>query len=58
MDGGSSYSIGDSLHVVGVATTGATHTVGIVTVTSIYDNVGDTIELKGIVPDSNHSYNG
>jgi len=57
MDGGSAYGLGDSLHVVGVATTGATHTIGIVTVTSIYDNVGDTIELKGIVPDSNHSYN-
>jgi hypothetical protein len=57
MDGGSAYEIGEALHVVGVATTGSTHAIGIVTVTSIYDNVGDTIELKGIVPDSNHPYN-
>ena len=57
MDGGSAYAVGDCLHVVGVATTGATHAIGIVTVTSIYDNVGDTIELKGIVPDSNNPYN-
>jgi len=57
MDGGSAYAVGEALHVVGVATTGATHAIGIVTVTSIYDNVGDTIELKGIVPDSNNPYN-
>ena len=57
MDGGSAYTVGDSLHVVGVATTGATHAIGIVTVTSIYDNIGDTVELKGIVPDSSNSYN-
>ena len=43
--------------MVGVATTGATHAIGIVTVTSIYDNIGDTVELKGIVPDSSNSYN-
>ena len=58
MDGGSAYkAIGESLHVVGVATTGSTHVLGIVTVTSIYDSIGDTIELKGIVPDSNNPYN-
>ena len=57
MDGGSAYKVGESLNVVGVATTGSTHVLGIVTVTSIYDNIGDTIELKGIVPESNHPYN-
>ena len=56
MDGGSAYAIGDSLQIVGVGTT-APHTVGVVTVTNIYNNVGDTLRLTGIVPDSNSEFN-
>ena len=56
MDGGSAYSVGDSLQVVGVGTT-APHSVGIVTVTKIYDNTGDTIELVNAKPATNHPYN-
>ena len=56
MDGGSAYSVDDTLNVTGVGTFG-TWTAGIVTVTSIYDNVGDTLSVEGITPDSNDSYN-
>jgi len=56
MDGGSAYGIGNSLHVVGVGTT-APHTVGMVTVTEIYDNVGDTIQIQGVLPDSDNEFN-
>ena len=56
MDGGSAYTVGDSLQIVGVGTT-APHSVGIVTVTKIYDNVGDTVELLNVKPQSNHPYN-
>ena len=56
MDGGSSYSIGDSLQVTGVTTSG-TYSVGIVTVTKIYDNVGDTLSLSGVLPYLNNEYN-
>jgi hypothetical protein len=56
MDGGSAYSIGDSLQVVGVGTTTG-YSVGIVTVTKIYDNVGDTLSISGVLPDSNNEFN-
>jgi len=56
MDGGSAYTVGDSLQVVGVGTT-APHSVGIVTVTKIYDNTGDTVELVNAKPQTNHPYN-
>ena len=56
MDGGSAYEIGDSLQVVGVGTT-APHTVGIVTVTNVYDNTNDVLSLSGIVPNSNSAFN-
>jgi len=56
MDGGSAYSVGDSLQIVGVGTT-APHSVGIVTVTKIHDNTGDTIELVNAKPQSNYPYN-
>ena len=56
MDGGSAYGIGDSLQVVGVGTTTG-YSVGIVTVTKIYDNTGDTLSLAGVLPYSNNEYN-
>ena len=56
MDGGSAYSVGDSLQIVGVGTTSG-FTVGIVTVTKIHDNTGDTVELINAKPKTNHPYN-
>ena len=56
MDGGSAYTVGDSLQVVGVGTTSG-FSVGVVTVTSIYSNVGDTVQLHNAKPKSNHPYN-
>ena len=47
MDGGSSYGIGNTLSVVGVATTTG-YSPAVVTVTQIYNNVGDTIRISGV----------
>tara|TARA_Y100000004_G_scaffold4408_1_gene5275 strand:+ start:3383 stop:9253 length:5871 start_codon:yes stop_codon:yes gene_type:complete len=54
MDGGSAYRIGESFQLVGVGTYSS---VGIVTVTDIYDNIGDTVSLAGITPLSNKEFN-
>lgn len=56
MDGGSAYRIGDSLQVVGVGTTTG-YSVGIVTVTKIYDNAGDTLSIFNVLPSSNNEFN-
>lgn len=52
MDGGSAYGIGNSLSVVGLATTTG-YVAGIVSVTSIYDNTNTTFELNSIDPSQN-----
>jgi len=56
MDGGSAYSVGDQLNVVGIATTTG-YSAGIVSVTQIYNNVGDIITLHRVTPNSNERYN-
>ena len=56
MEGGSAYRVGDFLNVVGVGTTTG-HTAGIVTVTAISNNIGDTVEVSSVEPSSNHPYN-
>ena len=56
MDGGSAYKVGDYLNVVGIATTTG-YSVGIVTVTQIYSNIGETIAISGIIPESNSEFN-
>ena len=56
MDGGSAYEVGNHLHITGV-TTSSGYSVGIVSVTNIYDNVGNTVSIEGVTPDSNNSYN-
>ena len=56
MDGGSAYGIGNTLNVVGVATTG-THVVGVVTVTQIYNNVGDSLRVTGVGSATYNVYN-
>ncbi len=59
MDGGSAYGVGNTLGVVGIATTGSTgHTSAIINVTEVYDNVGDTIRLTGITSETYNQYNG
>ena len=56
MDGGTKYVVGDTLSVVGVATT-TSHTSGTVTVTKIYDNIGDSIRVQGITSTAYSQYN-
>jgi len=56
IDGGSAYGIGNTLTVVGVATT-TSHVVGVVRVESISDNVGDTLKISGVSSTSNSGYN-
>ena len=59
MDGGSAYVVGDSLNIVGIATTTTlgTHTPAIVEVTEIYDNVGDVVRLTGVTSESYNQFN-
>ena len=56
ISGGSAYGIGNTLTVVGVATT-AGHVVGVVSVTSIYNNVGDVIRVSGVSSEYYQDYN-
>ena len=57
MDGGSAYGVGNTMHVVGIATTGNAHAPAVVTVTSIYDNRGDVIRIAGVTSATNQPYN-
>jgi hypothetical protein len=56
IDGGSAYAIGHSFSIVGVATT-TNHVSGIVSVTQIYNNIGDTLNLYGVENYSNEPFN-
>jgi hypothetical protein len=56
IDGGSAYGIGNTLAVVGIATT-TNHSLGFVRVDSIYNNVGDTVSVSGVIPDTINQYN-
>jgi len=56
MDGGSAYGIGNTLAVVGVATTTG-FSQAVVRVTGIYNNVGDILCVDGIYPDVYAQYN-
>jgi len=56
MDGGSAYGIGNTLAIVGVATTSG-FSQAVVTVTDVYDNVGDVIRISGISSASTSDYN-
>ena len=56
MDGGSSYVVGETLNVTGVAkTTGFSQ--GSVTVTGIYNNTFDTLRVTGVRSDTYQAYN-
>ena len=56
MDGGSAYGIGNTMEVVGTATTTG-HVVGVVSVTGIYDNTGDTVRVVGVSSALTQDYN-
>jgi hypothetical protein len=56
IDGGSAYGVGNTLAVVGIATTTG-NTEAILQVSSIYNNVGDVLSIDGITPSTYSSYN-
>ena len=56
MDGGSAYGIGNTLAVVGIATT-TSFSVATLTVSKIYNNVGDTVRVSGINSEGYGDYN-
>ena len=56
MDGGSAYGIGNTMNVVGVATTTG-FSQAVVEVSKIYDNVGDAIKIVGVTSDFYKDYN-
>ena len=56
MDGGSAYTVGNTLSVVGVPTA-AGFSAGIVSVRNIYNNVEDCIAVIGVKSDSYNVYN-
>jgi len=56
MNGGSAYGIGNTMQVVGISTVSG-HSKAIVTVTKIYDNIGDIIKLTGITSETYIPYN-
>ena len=56
MDGGSAYGVGNTMAVVGVATTTG-YSQAVVQVSAIYDNVGDTIRVIGVNSESLQTYN-
>ena len=56
MDGGSAYGIGNTLAVVGVATTSG-FSPAVVTVENIYNNVGDSVRISGVSSENYKGYN-
>ena len=56
MDGGSAYGIGNTLSVVGVATTSGFQR-AVFQVAGVYDNVGDTVRISGVSSISYKGYN-
>ena len=56
MDGGSAYGIGNSMFVTGISTF-AGFSSAIVTVDSIYNNVGDTVRISGVNSEGFVDYN-
>jgi len=56
IDGGSSYGIGNTLSVVGIATT-TNHVPAVVTVVRTYDHVGEVLSVSGIENENYINYN-
>ena len=58
MDGGSAYGIGNTMHVVGIATTGASgHIPAVLRVVSINNSVGEVVKVSGVTSESLQPYN-
>ena len=56
MDGGSAYGIGNTMTIVGIATT-TSHSVATVSVANIIDNIGDTLAINGVGSTTYEGYN-
>ena len=56
IDGGSSYGIGNTLSVVGIATT-TNHVPAVVTVVRTYDHVGEVLNVSGLENETYSQYN-
>jgi hypothetical protein len=56
MDGGSAYGIGNTITVSGISTF-APFTEAVLTVTQIYNNVGDVVQISGVTSTSYQDYN-
>jgi hypothetical protein len=56
IDGGSAYGIGNTLAVVGVATTSG-FVQGYVTVTGVHNHIGECLTVAGVVPAALDGYN-
>ena len=56
IDGGSAYGVGNTLSVVGIATSASGHVPGVVRVTKVYNNIGDSFSVER-VSDLYHDYN-
>lgn len=56
MDGGSAYGVGNTMSVVGVATTTG-FTSAVVEVSNIYNNIGDSVRVVGVKSETYSGYN-
>ena len=56
MDGGSAYGIGNTLSVTGIGSYGG-FSEAVLTVTQIYNNVGDVVKISGVTSTSYQDYN-
>ncbi len=56
MDGGSAYGIGNTLTVTGIGTTTGFST-AVITVSNVYNNIGDVVKISGITSTSYQDYN-
>jgi hypothetical protein len=56
MDGGSAYGIGNTLTVTGIGTT-AGFSEAVITVTNVYNNVGDVVKISGVTSTAYQDYN-
>ena len=56
MNGGAAYGVGNTMAVVGVATTSG-YSQAVVQVSNVYDNVGDSIRVLGVSSASLQNYN-
>ena len=56
MDGGSAYGIGNTLTVTGIGTTTGFST-AVITVSNVYNNVGDVVKISGVTSTAYQDYN-